>query len=140
MDAFGRMMVGMVANSLSDADAALSSLTSTNTSIMSTVLLDTNELEFLGNMSATSSTLNSEQLFADNSMSMARNDTRGLRKAIEELFWNTAISLMDEKASRPNITSLHEPKEVKMTVTSLQNVYSHSGEDNCGRRVRSRSS
>lgn len=126
MDAFGRVMVGIMANSLSDVDPALSSLTNTNMSIMSTVLLDTNELAFLGNMSATSSSLNIEQFFADNSMSMARNDTRGLRKAIEELFWNTAISLMNERTLQPNISGLYVPKEVKMTVTSFQNVYSYT--------------
>lgn len=124
MDAFGTMIVGTVANNV---DPNTWSLDATNTSIMTTVFSQTNELVFL--QSADQGNELSQMngvLWPGDSITISDNGTMPLKDALEEAFRNVTLSLIAQYTLQPNISSPYAPGKVNVTVTTFTNVYSYS--------------
>lgn len=123
MDAFGTMIVGTVANKYQ----AAWSLDATNTSIITTVFLRTNELAFLqsADQALEASQMN-ELLWPGDSITISDNGTMPLKDALEEAFRNVTLSLIAQYTLQPNMSSPFAPGKVNVTVTTFTNVYSYS--------------
>lgn len=102
MDSFGRLLVGSISNSR----GSLGAIVATNTSVMSTVLGDTEELNFLNsypqplkglgltlqqNVATDPNNWNGLDVVDDTSSSIP------IREALETLFENITIGLMSSK-------------------------------------------
>lgn len=96
MDAFGGILVGTITNNNEEFGTVFTS----NTSIMSTVLSETVELEFLSKYAASArgslaqSILEYKSIYPGISASDTASYNLPLRQALEDLFQNTTISLM----------------------------------------------
>ncbi|OKL59585.1 hypothetical protein UA08_05353 [Talaromyces atroroseus] len=127
MDAFGMMMVGTVANYQVDDGAW--SLVAKDTSLMTTVFLQTNELAFLqsADQDRELSELGREQVeWLGDSITISGNGTMPLLDALEDAFRNATLSLIAQYSLQPNMSSPYAPGKVNVTVTSSMNVYLYS--------------
>ncbi|KAI7975114.1 hypothetical protein EIK77_002137 [Talaromyces pinophilus] len=125
MDAFGRMLVGTVA--YKDKDQGAWSLDATNTSIMTTVFLQTHELAFLQSADQVNDLSRMDELFwPGDSITISDNGTMPLKDALEEAFRNVTLSLIAQYTLQPNMSSPFAPGKVNVTVTTFSNVYSYS--------------
>lgn len=128
MDALGRVLVGTVANTLNAGGVYVSSLVSTNTSILSTSLARTNELFFLNGATGATDTMDLGNFFNGDSKTHGVNSTMPLQQALEESFRNITVSLMNEASLQPNYSSPYAPSKVNVTVESVQDVYFYSSQ------------
>jgi hypothetical protein len=107
-----------------------------NSSIATTVLMDTEDLAFIANFNGVNSTFMSLQMQIDQAgddkyQGMTNRwptGTRGdLKSALETLFQNITISLMAEEYLRPNYSSPHAPARLtKVTFHNNHNIYLYS--------------
>jgi hypothetical protein len=127
MDAFGMTILGTVANKNVGENSW--SLDATDTSIMTTVLLQTNELAFLQSADQVYelSQLGREEIdWPGDSITISDNSTMPLKDALEEAFRNVTLSLIAQYTLQPNMSSPYAPGKVNVTVTTFTNVYSYS--------------
>lgn len=126
MDAFGMAILGTVANT----NVALNAwaLDATNTSVMTTVLLQTEELAFLQSVNQDHELSQSMRggTWPGDSIMTSTNSTMKLKDAIEEAFRNVTLSLIAQYTLQPNLSSPYAPGEVNVTITTFTNVYSYS--------------
>ncbi|KAK5169089.1 uncharacterized protein LTR77_006398 [Saxophila tyrrhenica] len=129
MDAFTSNLIGAVSI---DGHSVLQR----NSSVLSTSLLRTKELDFL-RATAEVMVFGNETLQAQIADS-SQPKTQGLLKdeddvssqplavAIEQMFENLTISLMSSGALQPNYSSAYAPSPVKVTLPAFQNIYVYS--------------
>ncbi|EME78326.1 uncharacterized protein MYCFIDRAFT_216609 [Pseudocercospora fijiensis CIRAD86] len=131
LDAFGRVFVGTV---LDGQQSKYGGTYSTDTKVMSTVLLDTKELSFLrtpSNWATAAQTATYTHLGStDNMPSLydwtAEPSQRSLKDTIEQLFQNITISMLSSDHFQPNTSSPFAPPLVNVTSPIYQNVYEYS--------------
>lgn len=128
MDSFGKMMVGTVANTLGVELGLVSSLVATNTSIMTTTFLQSNELAFLQSANEGNELSETNANWPGDSITISQSGTIALTDALEEAFRNITLSLIAEHTLQPNMSSPYAPGMVNVTVTNYTDVYSYSKE------------
>jgi hypothetical protein len=109
-----------------------------NTSIGTTILMDTEDLAFVANFNGVNDTFMSLQMQIDEAeenkseyqgmTNKQPTGTRGdLKSALETLFQNITISLMADEYLRPNYSSPHAPAQLtKVTFHNNHNIYLYS--------------
>ncbi|RFU27250.1 hypothetical protein B7463_g9088, partial [Scytalidium lignicola] len=135
MDAFGQILVGSISNSQGSAGALLD----LNTSVMSTVLSDTAELQFLATYppptgqkdDMLASTLLQDVIqdpedFDGLSVTNVASSDIPLLQEIETLFQNITVSLMNSALLQPNRSSPYAPPATEVTLPVFQNVFVYS--------------
>ncbi|KAF7193881.1 hypothetical protein HII31_04771 [Pseudocercospora fuligena] len=131
LDAFGRVFVGTV---LDGQQSKYGGTYTTDTKVMSTVLLDTKELSFLrtpSNWANAAETGTYTHLGStDNMPSLydwtAEPSQKSLKDTIEQLFQNITISMLSSENFQPNRSSPFAPALVNVTSRIYQNVYEYS--------------
>lgn len=128
MDSFGRMMVGTVANTAGWEFRTVYSLVATNTSILTTTFLQSNELAFLQSFSEGHELSENSEDWPGDSITISQNGAIPLTDALEEAFRNITLSLIAERTLQPNMSSPYAPGTVNVTVSNYTDVYSYSKE------------
>lgn len=131
MDAFGRIFVG---NVLDGQQSKYGGTYTTDTKVMSTVLLDTAELSFLrtpSNWATAAETGTYVHLGSEGNMTSLYDWTvepsqTSLQDMLEELFQNITISMLSSDHFQPNASSPFAPSLVNVTSDVYQNVYAYA--------------
>ncbi|OJJ47348.1 hypothetical protein ASPZODRAFT_16029 [Penicilliopsis zonata CBS 506.65] len=133
MEAFNEMLLGGIAivNGLQfEVDAIYQAV---NTNVVSTGLMNTKEMAFLNNFnfseakgqSLTAATLPTTS-WNGLSVTPVQNHTLPIVDALEEMFRNATISLMNSYLLQPNYSSPYAPPETNVTITPYYNRYVYS--------------
>ncbi|KAH8816636.1 hypothetical protein F5884DRAFT_663758 [Xylogone sp. PMI_703] len=131
LDALGQILVGSISNSHDSAGAILNA----NTSVMSTVLSDTAELQHIATYPQPNafgiSTL--QQDIAENpldynglSVANVAVSNTSLQQELEDLFQNIVISLMSSSLLQPNRSSPYAPPSTLVFLPQYRNIFIYS--------------
>ncbi|RSL64595.1 hypothetical protein CEP53_003997 [Fusarium sp. AF-6] len=130
MDAFSEILVGSLAIRRRKGDDSV--VFHGNTSIQSTVLTNTPELQVLRNLTLLSKDWAMLQIEEPNANEWAykglwngpgEQRTTPLKETLEELFQNITISLMSSPLLQPNKHSTFKPNDTEVTFSTMHPVY-----------------
>ncbi|KAE8316634.1 hypothetical protein BDV41DRAFT_585210 [Aspergillus transmontanensis] len=127
MDAFGGLLVGSITSDISfiekpDVNLTLSYTERPNTNIISTILMETEEMRFIDSLTSPDSDNPFPKYWRGQSVSLSNHSSPPLSKALEDLFRNITFSLMSSNMFQPNYTVRAVP-ETNVTITSYHSIY-----------------
>lgn len=99
MDAFGGLLFGLITSRISfieklDVSVTLSYTEKPNTNIISTTLMETEEMRFIDSLTSPESDNPFPKYWREQSVSSSNHSSPPLSKALEDLFRNITLSLM----------------------------------------------
>ncbi|QMW30831.1 hypothetical protein G4B84_006212, partial [Aspergillus flavus NRRL3357] len=105
-----------------DVSVTLSYTEKPNTNIISTTLMETEEMRFIDSLTSPESDNPFPKYWREQSVSSSNHSSPPLSKALEDLFRNITLSLMSSNIFQPNYTVKAVP-ETNVTITSYHSIY-----------------
>ncbi|KAK6835527.1 hypothetical protein P875_00021861 [Aspergillus parasiticus SU-1] len=127
MDALGGLLFGSITSDISfiekpNVNLSLSYTEKPTTDIISTTLMETEEMKFIESITNPESDIPFPKYWRGQSVSSSNHYSPPLSKALEELFRNITFSPMSSNMFQPNYTVRAVP-ETNVTITSYHSIY-----------------